>query len=203
MKLQSWSRGVALLFQLGARLGWVVNATPRQLYPGNNPVSIVQLGGTQGPSWRARKISPTRGLDPRTVQLVSSRYIDYTIPDHILLMKINENRDYWRMSDTEAAGTSDHNTKFVIILTALCGLYRQWQLAMRQKRQWVESMTLEPLLYQYWLRPRCDNCIVSSGRLLESALSLLRLTCHIVTPLCTLRVRTENDEESEMYCDSK
>ena len=30
--------------------------------------------------WTARKISPLPGFDPRTVQLVASRYTDYVIP---------------------------------------------------------------------------------------------------------------------------
>ena len=159
-----------------------------------------RLVGPQGWSGRIRKISPTPGLDPRTVQLVASRYIDCAIPDHNLLMKINANRDYWRMS----AGITVHNTQFVVILTALCGLQWQWQLAVRQKRQRVESMmTLEPLRYQHWLHARCGICIVSSGRLYESPLSLLHLACHIITPLCVLLVRIENDGESEMYCASK
>jgi hypothetical protein len=29
-------------------------------------------------------------------------------------MKINSNKNYWRMSGTETAGTSVHNTKFVV-----------------------------------------------------------------------------------------
>ena len=33
-------------FNLGARLGWVVNATPRPLYPrGKKPVPLVQVAG--------------------------------------------------------------------------------------------------------------------------------------------------------------
>ena len=36
-----------------------------------------RLGGPQGPSGRVRKISPPPAFDPRTVQLVASRYTDY------------------------------------------------------------------------------------------------------------------------------
>jgi hypothetical protein len=37
------SRGTALLFlDLGARRGWVVSTTPRPLYPGKDPVPIIQ-----------------------------------------------------------------------------------------------------------------------------------------------------------------
>jgi hypothetical protein len=35
-----------------------------------------RLGGTQGRPGRVRKISPSPGFDPRTVQLVASRYTD-------------------------------------------------------------------------------------------------------------------------------
>ena len=35
-----------------------------------------RLGGPQGRSGRARKISPLQGFDPRTVQTVASRYTD-------------------------------------------------------------------------------------------------------------------------------
>jgi len=39
-----------------------------------------RLGGPQGRSGRVRKISHPPGFDTRTVQLVASRYTDYTIP---------------------------------------------------------------------------------------------------------------------------
>ena len=103
--------------------GW---STPRPglFTPGITRYPLYRrLGGPQGLSGRVRKISPTPGLDPRTVQLVANRYIDYAIPDHNLLMKINANRDYWRMSETETTGISVHNTKLVVILAALFGLY--------------------------------------------------------------------------------
>jgi hypothetical protein len=61
-KAQRWSRGIALLFfNLGARWGWVVNATPRPLYPGKDPVPIVQEAGwAPGPVWMAAKnLAPT------------------------------------------------------------------------------------------------------------------------------------------------
>jgi len=37
-----------------------------------------RLVGPQGPSGQVQKISPSPGFDPRTVQPVASRYIDYT-----------------------------------------------------------------------------------------------------------------------------
>ena len=38
-----------------------------------------RLSGPQGRSGRVRKISPTSGFDPRTVQPVASRYTDWAI----------------------------------------------------------------------------------------------------------------------------
>jgi hypothetical protein len=54
-------------------MGWVVNATPRPLYPRErDPVPIV--GGPQGWSGLLRKISPPPGIDPWTFQPVASGY---------------------------------------------------------------------------------------------------------------------------------
>jgi hypothetical protein len=44
-----------------------------------------RLGGTQGQSGRMRKISPPLGFDPRTVQAVTSRYTDWTIPAYSVI----------------------------------------------------------------------------------------------------------------------
>jgi hypothetical protein len=41
-----------------------------------------RLGGPQHRSERLRKISPSPGLDPRTVQPVASRYTDCDIPTY-------------------------------------------------------------------------------------------------------------------------
>jgi hypothetical protein len=65
---------------------WVLNATPRPLYPREiNPVPILQEAGWgTGPFWTTSKNLPTPGFDPRTVQPVASRYIDCAIPAHTL-----------------------------------------------------------------------------------------------------------------------
>ena len=48
---------------------------PATLPPGNTRYPLYRrLGGPQGRSGRARKISPPPGFDPRTVQPVASRY---------------------------------------------------------------------------------------------------------------------------------
>jgi hypothetical protein len=59
-------------------MGWVVNATPRPLYPRErDPVPIVQEAGLAAGPVRtgAENLAPP-GFDPRTVQLVASRYTD-------------------------------------------------------------------------------------------------------------------------------
>ena len=64
---------------------WVVNAKPQPLYPRERPGTHCiggWLGGPQGRSGRVRKILPTPGFDPRTVQPVASRYTDWAIPAH-------------------------------------------------------------------------------------------------------------------------
>jgi hypothetical protein len=67
---------------LSFRWGWVVNVTPRPLYPlERDPVPIVQEAGwAGGPVWMCTEISPPPGFDPRTVQYVASRYTDCAIP---------------------------------------------------------------------------------------------------------------------------
>jgi hypothetical protein len=68
-KVHKGSRSIVLLFlYLGARWGWVVNATPRPFYT-RYPL-YRRLGGPQGRSGRMRKISSPRGFDPRTDQPV-------------------------------------------------------------------------------------------------------------------------------------
>jgi hypothetical protein len=60
-------------FNLRARWRWVVNATPRPLYPRERPGIHCPGGrvGPQGRSERVRKITPPAGLDPRTVHSAS------------------------------------------------------------------------------------------------------------------------------------
>jgi hypothetical protein len=63
--------------------GW---STPRLGFftPGNDPVPVLQEAGwAPGPvSTGAENLAPP-GFDPRTVQLVASRYTDYAIPVHL------------------------------------------------------------------------------------------------------------------------
>jgi hypothetical protein len=66
-------------FNLCARWGWVINATPRPLYtPGKIRYPLYRgLSGHLGRSGGAWKISPAPGFDPRDVQPAESRYTDY------------------------------------------------------------------------------------------------------------------------------
>jgi hypothetical protein len=66
-------------------MGWVVNATPRPLYPRERPGTRC-IGGCVG--LRAGldgcgKSRPPPGFDLRTVKPVSSRYTDCAMPAHI------------------------------------------------------------------------------------------------------------------------
>jgi len=74
------SRGIALLFHdHGTRRGeGSASRTGRSLPPGKTLYPLYKrLGGPQGRSGKASKISPPPGFDPRTVQPVASRYTDY------------------------------------------------------------------------------------------------------------------------------
>jgi hypothetical protein len=74
------SRGIALLFHdRGTRRVWGVSVTPgRSLPPGNTWYPLYRRqGGPQGWSGQVRKISPTPGFNPWTVQPVASCYTDY------------------------------------------------------------------------------------------------------------------------------
>ena len=60
-------------------MGWVVNATPRSLYPRERPGTHF-IGGCIGPrtglDGAENLAPPPPGFDPRTVQPVASRYND-------------------------------------------------------------------------------------------------------------------------------
>jgi hypothetical protein len=73
------SRGIALTFHdHGTRRGEGTASRPGpSLPPGKNRYPLYsRLVGPQGRSGQVRKISPTQGFDPRTVQPLSSRYTD-------------------------------------------------------------------------------------------------------------------------------
>jgi hypothetical protein len=54
---------------------------PAAFTPGKDPVRIVQEAGwASEPVWMGAEILASTGIDPRTFQLVASRYTDYAIP---------------------------------------------------------------------------------------------------------------------------
>jgi len=63
----------------GTRSGWGISVTPRPLFtPGKDPVPIAQEAGcAPGPVWTGVENLAAPGFDPRTVQSVASRYIDW------------------------------------------------------------------------------------------------------------------------------
>ena len=72
MKAQTGSVGLYSFFNLGAKLGWVVNATPRSFTP--RQATRYPAGWALGPVRTcARNVDP-RGFDPRSVQPIGSRY---------------------------------------------------------------------------------------------------------------------------------
>ena len=61
----------------------VQREAPAALFPGKTRYSWYRrLGGPQDRSWRARKISPPPGFNPRTVEPVASRHTDWAFPAH-------------------------------------------------------------------------------------------------------------------------
>ena len=67
-------------------MGWVVNATPRPLYPRERPGTHC-IGGWVSPRAGLEgfgKSRPQPGFHPRTVQPVASRYADWDMPAHIV-----------------------------------------------------------------------------------------------------------------------
>jgi hypothetical protein len=65
-------------------MGWVINATPRQLYPWERSGTHC-MGDCTGPRADLDGCGNSRhplGFDPRTVQPVTSRYTDYAVPAH-------------------------------------------------------------------------------------------------------------------------
>jgi len=88
IKAQTGSKGIAIIFNLGAGWGWIVNATPRLLYPRQtDPLPVVRESEDgwepQSRSARMRKNFPPPGFDPR------SRNTDWAIPARILCYILN------------------------------------------------------------------------------------------------------------------
>ena len=61
--------------------GWLMSR-PGRFTPGKETRFRLygRLGGSRGQLELVRKISSTPGFEPRTVQLLASRYTDYAVP---------------------------------------------------------------------------------------------------------------------------
>jgi hypothetical protein len=59
-----------------------------------------RMGGPQNRSGRVRRMSPPPGFDPRTVQPIASRCIDYSMPAHFRLSKLTDNKLSWKTRNT-------------------------------------------------------------------------------------------------------
>ena len=71
-------------------MGSVVNSTPRPLYPGEETRYLIvqEAGRAPGSAWtRAENFAPPPGFDPLTVQRVASRYTDWAILSHRILLQ--------------------------------------------------------------------------------------------------------------------
>jgi hypothetical protein len=68
----------------------MVNATPWLIYPRERDLVPIggyrSLGGLQGRSERARKISPPPGSDSRTVPPVASPFTDYAVSARVIII---------------------------------------------------------------------------------------------------------------------
>jgi hypothetical protein len=101
-------------FNLSARWGWVANATPRPLYPGNDPVPIVEENGwAPGPVCTdGVKLAPTGVQSPDCLlQIHLDRRVGCVKKElrRISYSKKNEVTGYW---------TKLHNEKLHCLSTA-------------------------------------------------------------------------------------
>jgi hypothetical protein len=105
IKARKGNISIALLFALSSALGVVggQSQAPAALCPGKTRYPLNRrLREPQHPSRRVRKISPPTGFDPRTVQPVASRYIDYAVTVHL------GNRPIGRYFTTEPPDCDGH-----------------------------------------------------------------------------------------------
>jgi hypothetical protein len=102
---------------------------PAAFLPGKNQYWLYRgLGEPQGRSRRVKKISLAPGFDPRTVQLVASRYTDWAIPAHPPIKNYN---------------------LFIINSFVRCVNCEQQQLPMEQNYRVIKKS-----LYTWWLQYR-------------------------------------------------
>ena len=100
---------------------WVVSNTPRPIYPRERPGTHC-TGGWVRP--RAgldgmQKISSSPGFDPRTVQPVASRYIDWAIPVHNFNGKSHQFINTWKVIWTNHSVYILGTASFIIYIVEL------------------------------------------------------------------------------------
>jgi hypothetical protein len=78
------------LLESDALLHWGAILKVREIL---EQTSYRRLGRPQGRSGQVLKISPPPGFDPRIFQLVVSRYTDYAIPAHKIVMNMFHNTE--------------------------------------------------------------------------------------------------------------
>jgi hypothetical protein len=104
------SRGIALLFlDHGTKRGeGSASRLGRFLHPGKTRYPLYRrLGGPQGRSGQVRKISPSPGFDPWTVQPVASRYTEHATRPTSFTLHVTTSIYWWAVSIT------DHLTVFI------------------------------------------------------------------------------------------
>jgi hypothetical protein len=77
---------IYFFFNLGARWGWMINATPLPLYPRERESYPLRrrMSGSQGQTGWVRKIELLSGFDPRSLKRVASRYTNYAVSAHTI-----------------------------------------------------------------------------------------------------------------------
>ena len=87
--------------------------SPAALPPGKTRYPLYRrLGGPRGRSGRVRKISPSPGFDPRTVQPVASRYTDWANPAPALKCRHQHSRNVYTYTPRSILHvTADANSK--------------------------------------------------------------------------------------------
>jgi hypothetical protein len=107
MKVQKGSGGTALLvFNLGARYRWVVNATPRSSYPRKRaPVTILEEAG-----WDLGSLDPNGFTTPNRPLARSEKYVNFKDPKFLLCYK------FWCKSGNDLNKSNNCEMFFQIIL---------------------------------------------------------------------------------------
>jgi len=136
------STGIALLFlDHGTRRGEGSASRPgRSLPPGKTRYTLYRrLGGAQGRSGQVRKILPLPGFDPRNVQPVASRYIDWaTRPTQwVFITKYFSGNQIRKYEMGRVCGTYGEGRR---AYRALMGRTEENRLPDRSRRRWNDNI---------------------------------------------------------------